>query len=244
MTRWHVSKALLLSSCSSAISPFHVRFLSMSTSPLQRRILVKDLLVSPDESGMRLDRFLKYRFGQDSDLAAVNHSLISQWLRKRQVRLLADQNLCQLRTCFQERNDSRDQVLPDLTHTAQPLPKAITVTLGSTRTEAGQVWRVRALWEVKDVSSPPWPSSSDSRSKDTLVDIADQLHIQPEMVLPLQDWIVYKDERIIILNKPAGIAVQGGTGVVQSVDDSLPGSVYSSTSFTLDDTFCSRVSHH
>jgi 23S rRNA-/tRNA-specific pseudouridylate synthase len=64
------------------------------------------------------------------------------------------------------------------------------------------------------------------------------------MVLPLQDWIVYKDERIIILNKPAGIAVQGGTGVVQSVDDSLPGSVYSSTSFTLDDTFCSRVSHH
>ncbi|KAF9359053.1 hypothetical protein BGX34_008564 [Mortierella sp. NVP85] len=203
--------SLLLSSCSNAITLLNVRFLSKSASPLQRRILVKDLLVSPDESGMRLDRFLKHRLGQDSDLTAINHSLISQWLRKRQVRLLTD-----------KRNDSREQAPLDLTHTAQPLPKAITVTSGSTRTEAGQVWRVRALWEVRDVSSAPRTSSSDSRSKDTFVDVADQLHIQPEMVLPLQDWIVYKDERIIILNKPAGIAVQGGTGVVQSVDDSLP----------------------
>ncbi|KAG9061926.1 hypothetical protein KI688_006643 [Linnemannia hyalina] len=39
--------------------------------------------------------------------------------------------------------------------------------------------------------------------------------------LPLKDWVVYEDERIIVLNKPSGIPVQGGTGVTISIDSSL-----------------------
>ncbi|KAG0373579.1 hypothetical protein BGX24_011522 [Mortierella sp. AD032] len=39
--------------------------------------------------------------------------------------------------------------------------------------------------------------------------------------LPLEDWVVYKDERIIVINKPSGIPVQGGTGVITSIDSSL-----------------------
>ena len=39
--------------------------------------------------------------------------------------------------------------------------------------------------------------------------------------LNLQDYILYKDEWLIAINKPRGIPVQGGTGVSLSIDDLL-----------------------
>lgn len=48
-----------------------------------------------------------------------------------------------------------------------------------------------------------------------------------EPVLPaakkkrLQSWILFEDADVIVLNKPAGLAVQGGTGLKESLDDLL-----------------------
>ncbi len=39
-------------------------------------------------------------------------------------------------------------------------------------------------------------------------------------------WVLYKDDNIIIINKPFGLAVQGGTKVVRSVDDLLDGLMF------------------
>jgi 23S rRNA pseudouridine955/2504/2580 synthase len=41
-------------------------------------------------------------------------------------------------------------------------------------------------------------------------------------VATLKAAIIYEDNDILVINKPAGIAVQGGTGIVHSVDSCLP----------------------
>jgi len=43
--------------------------------------------------------------------------------------------------------------------------------------------------------------------------------ISPEDVMKIQDTVIYKDANVIIINKPFGLAVQGGTGISKSVDD-------------------------
>lgn len=37
----------------------------------------------------------------------------------------------------------------------------------------------------------------------------------------LKSWVLYEDDDVIVLNKPAGLAVQGGTGLKENLDDSL-----------------------
>ncbi|KAF9200992.1 hypothetical protein BGZ49_008777 [Haplosporangium sp. Z 27] len=179
----------------------------------RRRVLIKDYYVSPDESGMRLDRFLKHRMEKDTELSDVNNIVINKWLRKRQIKLLM-QGVQQ-----SELNDDDDELSSDTVEgnssklkdtVANDIPKSITktVTSGTTRTEAGQTWRVRALMEEIDGTNLESPKD--------LVDSP-----QKTSLLPLQDWIIYMDERIIVLDKPAGVAVQGGTGVEYSIDNAL-----------------------
>jgi 23S rRNA pseudouridine955/2504/2580 synthase len=43
-----------------------------------------------------------------------------------------------------------------------------------------------------------------------------------EQVAKVQSWVLYKDAEMIIINKPFGIAVQGGSGVKNHVDGLLP----------------------
>jgi 23S rRNA pseudouridine955/2504/2580 synthase len=45
--------------------------------------------------------------------------------------------------------------------------------------------------------------------------------ISPEDALMMQRAVLYKDANVIIINKPFGLAVQGGTGISKSVDDLL-----------------------
>jgi 23S rRNA pseudouridine955/2504/2580 synthase len=45
--------------------------------------------------------------------------------------------------------------------------------------------------------------------------------LSPEDALMMQRAVLYKDANIIIINKPFGLAVQGGTGISKSVDDLL-----------------------
>ena len=39
----------------------------------------------------------------------------------------------------------------------------------------------------------------------------------------VKDWVLYKDANIIVINKPSGLAVQGGTKITRNLDDMLEG---------------------
>ncbi|MEQ9641811.1 MAG: RluA family pseudouridine synthase [Alphaproteobacteria bacterium] len=73
---------------------------------------------------------------------------------------------------------------------------------GNTRLEAGQQIRVPPL----DATAPPKARAPDPRG-----------------VKELADAIVHMDEHVIVIDKPAGLAVQGGSGVGRSVDALLDG---------------------
>ncbi len=76
----------------------------------------------------------------------------------------------------------------------------------SQRMEAGQV--VRGEWQV----------TADDRNK-KLPRVAAPL-LQKDVYL-MQECVLYKDADIIVINKPPGLAVQGGSGITRSVDGML-----------------------
>ncbi len=45
--------------------------------------------------------------------------------------------------------------------------------------------------------------------------------VDPHDARELQRLVIYRDEQVIVLNKPAGLAVQGGPGIVRHVDGML-----------------------
>ena len=72
----------------------------------------------------------------------------------------------------------------------------------STRLEPGQTVRVPPLGEVPPPAAPrPAVSERDARS--------------------LQQAVLYKDEDVLAINKPAGLAVQGGSGLDRHLDAML-----------------------
>jgi 23S rRNA pseudouridine955/2504/2580 synthase len=75
------------------------------------------------------------------------------------------------------------------------------------RVEAGQVVRVPPLGEVaanQERVHVRRPRAADER-----------------WTMTLQKAVLYKDEDVLVIDKPAGLAVQGGTGLSTSVDDLL-----------------------
>lgn len=50
--------------------------------------------------------------------------------------------------------------------------------------------------------------------------------LSPHDAKEVQSWVLYKDERLIVLNKPQGLAVQGGTKIARSLDDLLDGLMF------------------
>lgn len=45
--------------------------------------------------------------------------------------------------------------------------------------------------------------------------------MKPEDILMMQESVLFKDRDVIVINKPPGLAVQGGTGIGKSVDSML-----------------------
>lgn len=73
----------------------------------------------------------------------------------------------------------------------------------STRLAAGQAIRV-----------PPLPAAAPQPAKpETRVDPADEAW--------LQDMVLYRDDHLIVLNKPHGLPVQGGPGITRHLDGML-----------------------
>jgi 23S rRNA pseudouridine955/2504/2580 synthase len=128
---------------------------------LQTSTSVQSVVVSPDESGMRVDRFLEARF------PTLSFSHIQRVIRKGEVRV----------------NGKRTQ------------PKA--------RLDAGQTVRIPPL--RLDQSKPRAASSeADQKTRDFLKSIT-----------------LYEDADILVLNKPMGLAVQGGPGITRHLDGML-----------------------
>lgn len=47
------------------------------------------------------------------------------------------------------------------------------------------------------------------------------IELTPEQASDMRSRVLYRDERLLVLNKPAGLATQGGTGIVRHVDGML-----------------------
>jgi len=71
------------------------------------------------------------------------------------------------------------------------------------RLEAGQTVRV-----------PPLPDESPAP-------LVKAQAVDPNLVKTLQESVLFKDKDVLVINKPAGLAVQGGSGVSQHVDGAL-----------------------
>jgi 23S rRNA pseudouridine955/2504/2580 synthase len=121
---------------------------------------VQTLTVTPDESGMRVDRFFEARF------PGLSFSHIQRIVRKGEVRL----------------NGKRTE------------PKS--------RLETGQSVRVPPL-----TLAPPAPRD-------------DAPQAQKDRAF-IKSITLYEDDDVLVLNKPMGLAVQGGSGTMRHVDGML-----------------------
>ncbi len=122
---------------------------------------VQQLVVTPDENEMRIDRFLETRFPQ------LSFSYIQRIVRKGELRVDG------------KRADSKD------------------------RLSEGQTVRIPPLKLEQQAERP--------RSAKADADTIGFLH----------SITLYEDDDVMVLNKPAGLAVQGGSGTTRHVDGML-----------------------
>ncbi len=121
---------------------------------------VQTVTVTPDESGMRVDRFFEARF------PGLSFSHIQRIIRKGEVRV----------------NGKRTQ------------PKM--------RLEAGQAVRIPPL----NIEAPAPRSDAPQAQKDRAF---------------LRSITLFEDSDVLVLNKPMGLAVQGGSGTTRHIDGIL-----------------------
>src|SRR5215207_5573795 len=119
---------------------------------------VQTVAITPDDAGMRVDRFLEARF------PGLSFSHIQRIIRKGELRV----------------NGKR----------AQP----------KDRLQAGQTVRIPPL----KLEAKPARADSDDKTR-----------------LFLKSITLYEDADVLVLNKPMGLAVQGGSGTVKHVDGML-----------------------
>src|SRR3954466_13857530 len=130
------------------------------TPPLPTK--VQTVVVTADESNMRVDRFLEARF------PGLSFSHIQRIVRKGELGGNG------------RRADSKD------------------------RLEEGQNVRIPPLKLDAPKAAPGSLSEAATRT----------LHA-------LKDMILYEDADVMVLNKPQGLAVQGGSGITRNIDDML-----------------------
>ena len=125
-----------------------------------QKIGVQNLVVTPDEAGMRVDRFLEARY------PGLSFSHIQRFVRKGELRV-----------------DGRRVET-------------------KRRLEAGQKVRVPPLSLAPP--KPQGPASETERTRKFLEEIT-----------------LYEDEEVLVLNKPMGLAAQGGSGTLRHLDGML-----------------------
>lgn len=87
---------------------------------------------------------------------------------------------------------------------------------GQVRLDGGRIGPSDRLSQGQTLRLPP-----EAVLTAALVDFSAQTTSKPVKVIDLRPHVLYEDSHIIALNKPSGLATQGGTGMKTSVDDSL-----------------------
>jgi 23S rRNA pseudouridine955/2504/2580 synthase len=144
----------------SAPAAWHSAPDSRSTTAAPSATGVQTLTVSPDEGGMRIDRFLESRF------PGLSFSYIQRIIRKGELRVNG------------KRREPKD------------------------RLEAGQSVRIPPL--RLEAPPPRAASAKDAETRQFLKSIT-----------------LYEDDDVMVLNKPMGLAVQGGSGTTRHIDGML-----------------------
>jgi 23S rRNA pseudouridine955/2504/2580 synthase len=122
------------------------------------------ILVSSDEAGIRLDRWIKRHY------PTINHAHLEKALRKGLIKL-----------------DGKKAT-------------------SNQRLEEGQLFKIAPFLLQEAATAPALPPKERFTAK---------------QLQALHDSILYRDDAIIVLNKPSGLAVQGGTKILVSVDSML-----------------------
>ncbi|NCC02542.1 MAG: RluA family pseudouridine synthase [Proteobacteria bacterium] len=123
-------------------------------------------LVSDDQDGMRLDRWIRRQF------PGATQAQIQKWARTGQIRV----------------NGKRCEA--------------------STRLEIGQQVRL-----------PPGLQKDTAYREEPKRTLSEKRPLRdPSLLTKL---VLYEDAEVVVINKPSGLAVQGGTGLKENLDDSL-----------------------
>ncbi len=84
---------------------------------------------------------------------------------------------------------------------------------GQIRVDGRRVEPSSRLGPGQSVRVPPLPNATRPAPAAPLID--------PRDAREMERMVVYRDEQVLVLNKPAGLAVQGGPGIVRHVDGML-----------------------
>ncbi|MDG2242021.1 MAG: RluA family pseudouridine synthase [Rhodospirillaceae bacterium] len=87
---------------------------------------------------------------------------------------------------------------------------------GQVRVDGGRAKSNLRLVPGQEVRVPPMPDSFKKNPRPGRFSEPD-----PDLVRLLRDSILYKDDDVLAVNKPAGVAVQGGSGVTTHIDGAL-----------------------
>ena len=82
---------------------------------------------------------------------------------------------------------------------------------GELRVDGGRVKAATRLVAGQQVRVPPLPDPDQ-------MTVVTETRLHPADVKMIQDAVIYRDDQIIVLNKPAGLPTQGGSKTVKHVD--------------------------
>ncbi|MBY8978223.1 RluA family pseudouridine synthase [Rhodobacteraceae bacterium NNCM2] len=83
---------------------------------------------------------------------------------------------------------------------------------GEIRVEGGRVKTSTRIGPGQQVRIPPLPEPGDMVPREEMP-AQDEPFVSPEQAARLQAAVVFRDDHMIVLNKPAGLAVQGGSKI-------------------------------
>jgi 23S rRNA pseudouridine955/2504/2580 synthase len=84
----------------------------------------------------------------------------------------------------------------------------------SDRLEVGQIVRIPPLGNPETDDGKPGQSDRPVVKKSPAAPVARDVRM-------LQEAVLYQDDDVIVINKPAGLAVQGGSGISRNLDDMM-----------------------
>lgn len=94
------------------------------------------------------------------------------------------------------------------------------------KVEADAKLKAGQVVSVKEVSEGQVPSSGPRDSGEKNLKKTEPRMLNAESIAQVRSWVLYKDKDMIIINKPYGLPVQGGSGVKQHLDMYLPALQY------------------